>query len=140
MSKLAIDLQNIAAIIDADVNNVQRVLNGTIESLLKQIEPDDTSTLGSTLYFDSQTEQVYWDPSNESTDNSELRNISIRFETMDKDKGPVMELEFGFVGNDDFEVGMDSLRIETKRDLIEVLLWRLNDQRNAKPKKGKKKK
>lgn len=50
-----------------------------------------------------------------------------------------MDLQFGFVGNDGLDVDIDSLRIETKKDLINVLLYRLNDQRQAKKRTKKKK-
>lgn len=138
--KLSIDLQNIASIIEADVLNIQRTLNGTIESLLRQIEPDDKNDDGSfVLYFDHDEDQVFWNPSSEDTDVSELRNIRVEFlQPNEHRKEPVMELEFGFVGDDDFDVSMDSLRIETKHDLINVLLHRLNKQRNTKRTKKKK--
>ena len=141
MSELSLDLQNIADIIEADVLNIQRTLDGTIESLVKQIEPDEKNADGSfVLFFDEQEDQVFWNPSNEDTDASELRNIQVRFLEPNEEhrREPVMILEFGFVGDDDFNVSMDSLRIETKSDLINVLLHRLNKQRNAKRTKKKK--
>lgn len=142
MSKaLSLDLQIIGSIIDSEVNRVQHTMNSTIESLLKQIEPDEKNDDGSfTLYFDSREEQVFWNPSNEDDDASELRHINIFFLEPNKyRKEPVMDFDFGFVGNDDFETDIDSLRIETKKDLINVLLYRLNDQRQAKRKRTKKK-
>lgn len=140
MSKLSLDLQNIANIIDADLLNIQRTLDGTIESLLKQIEPDEENDDGSfTLLFDKQDEQVFWNPSNEDDDASELNSITVRFlEPNEHRKKTVMVPEFGFIGNDEFEVSIDSLRIETKKDLINVLLYRLNDQRQAKKRTKKK--
>lgn len=84
------------------------------------------------------TSTVFWNPSSEDTDASELRNITVRFlEVNEHRKEPVIDPEFGFVGDDDFDVSIDSLRIETKQDLINVLLHRLNEQRNKHPKKKK---
>lgn len=132
---LSLDLQIIGNIIDSEVNRVQHTLNSTIENLLKQIEPDEKNDDGSfTLFFDSREEQVFWNPSNEDDDSSELRHINIFFLTPNK-----MDFDFGFIGNDDFETDIDSLRIETKKDLINVLLYRLDEQRQAKRKRIKKK-
>ena len=137
MNTLSLDLQSIADIVNNDVHHLQQTLNGTIKNLVRQIEPDDKNDDGSfTLYFDRPSEKVFWNPSNEDADTSELRSISVRFlEPNRYRKVIVHELEFGFVGDDSFEVSISGLRVETKQDLINVLLHRLNEQRQAKQKK-----
>lgn len=132
---LSLDLQMLSSIIEDDMKTIRRRLASAIESLLKQIEPDEKNSDGSfVLYFDDVNEQVFWNSSSSDTDTSELRSITVRFEHT------AMVLDFGFVGDDDFDVDMDDLRIETMADMAQALLNRLNAQRLAKPKATKKKK